>query len=51
MQRELKKFMKVVNLISKPFIKIYAQPLKNFVQQKYISFQDFKVYKNVQHII
>lgn len=28
MQQELKRLMKVVDLISKPFIKMYAQPLK-----------------------
>lgn len=28
MQQELKRLMKVVDLISKPLIKMYAQPLK-----------------------
>lgn len=50
MQQELKRLMKLVHLISKPFIKIYAQPLKNF-QHKYIKVKIFKVYKNLHHII
>lgn len=37
MQQELKKLMEAINLVSKLISESYAQPLKNFVQHKWIS--------------